>query len=76
MGTVHNSIINPNARAVQYYNIVEDLAQAPCAMSALEVLQTFPNQWKNLLSALGSMDLENSNIITFKLDDFTMRISH
>ena len=24
--TVHNSIINPNARASQYYNIVEDLA--------------------------------------------------
>ena len=29
---------NPNARAVQNYNVVEDLAQAPCAMSVLEVL--------------------------------------
>jgi hypothetical protein len=29
---------NLNARATQHYNIVEDLAQAPCAMSALEVL--------------------------------------
>ena len=25
-------IINPNANAAQYYNIVEDLAQEPCAM--------------------------------------------
>ena len=29
---------NLNAQAAQHYNIVEDLAQAPCAMSALEVL--------------------------------------
>lgn len=28
---------NPNSRVDQNYNIVEDLAQAPCAMSALEV---------------------------------------
>ena len=59
-----------------HYNIVEDLAQAPCAMSALEVLQTCPTQWKNLLTILGAMDPENSNIITFKLDDFKTRISH
>ena len=41
-GTLHKSIINPNARASHYYNIVEDLAQAPCAMSDIEVLQTCP----------------------------------
>lgn len=29
---------NLNARAAQHYSIVEDLAQALCAMSALEVL--------------------------------------
>ena len=29
---------NPNARAAHNYNVVEDLAQAPCAMSALDVL--------------------------------------
>ena len=34
--------INPNARAAQNYSIVEDLAQSPCAMSALEVLQSCP----------------------------------
>ena len=32
------STINPNARAGQDYSIVEDLAQSPSAMSALEVL--------------------------------------
>ena len=34
-GTLRKSIINPNARATQYYNIVEYLAQAPFSMSAL-----------------------------------------
>lgn len=29
---------NPNVRADQNYNIVEDLSQAPCAMSTMEVL--------------------------------------
>ena len=48
-GTLRKSIINPNARTVQYYKIVKDLAQAPCAMLDLEVLQTFPTQWKNCL---------------------------
>jgi hypothetical protein len=33
---------NPNARAAQNYFMVEDLAQTPCAMSALEVLQSCP----------------------------------
>ena len=45
-------------------------------MSALEVLQTYPTQQKNLLTALGAMNPENSNIITFKLDDYKRRLSH
>ena len=45
-------------------------------MSDLEVLQTCPTQRKNLLTSLGAMDPENSNIITFKLDDFKMGLSH
>ena len=45
-------------------------------MSTLEVLQTYPNQWNNFLTTLGATDPENSNIITFKLDDFKMRLSH
>ena len=31
---------NPNAKAAQNYSVVEDLAQAPCAMFVLEVLQS------------------------------------
>ena len=42
--TLRKSIINPNIGAAQYYNIVEYLAQAPCTISALEVLQTCPTQ--------------------------------
>ena len=45
-------------------------------MSALEVLETFPTQRKILLTPLSAMDPENSNIITFKLDDFKTRLSH
>ena len=33
---------NPNARATQNYSVVEDLGHTPCAMSALEVLQSYP----------------------------------
>jgi hypothetical protein len=33
---------NPNARATKNYSVVEDLSQTPCAMSALEVLQSCP----------------------------------
>ena len=45
--------INPNARAAQNYSVVEDLAQSPCAMSALEVLQSCPAQRSALLTAIG-----------------------
>jgi len=41
---LQKSSYNPNARAAQQYNIVEDLAQSPSLMSALEVLQMFPLQ--------------------------------
>ena len=43
-GVIHKSTYNPQARAAQNYNIVEDLAQSPSAMSALEVLQNCPSQ--------------------------------
>jgi hypothetical protein len=36
--TICKSTFNPHSRAAQNYNIVEDLAQAPCVMSTLEVL--------------------------------------
>ena len=31
---------DPNSQATEHYSIVKDLGQTPCAMSALEVLQT------------------------------------
>jgi hypothetical protein len=42
---------------------VEDLAQTPCTMSSLEVLQSFPSQRKALLSALGSTETCNLGVI-------------
>jgi hypothetical protein len=54
---------NPNARAAQHYSVVEDLSQTPCAMSTLEVLQSFPTQRKSLLTALGSTETCNSGTI-------------
>jgi hypothetical protein len=41
-GAFKKACHNPNARAAQNYSVVEDLAQTPCAMSALEVLQSCP----------------------------------
>jgi len=54
-GVLWKSSYNLNARDAQHYNIVEDLAQAPLVMSALEVLQTFPSQRKALLSGIGGL---------------------
>jgi hypothetical protein len=74
--TIHNSRVNPSSRATRNYNIVEDLAQAPCAIFALEVLQHFPSQRRTLLAAIGAIDPELSNNITFNLDNFKSRLSH
>ena len=43
-GVIHKSTYNPQARATQKYNIVEDLDQSPSAMFTLEVLQNCPSQ--------------------------------
>lgn len=75
-GFLRRSSYNPNARVAQHYNIVEDLAQAPSAMSTLEVLQSFPSQRKALLSAIRGIDLANSSLLTFDLENFTPRLPH
>ena len=54
--TLWKVVFNPNARATQFYNVVEDFAQAPCTMSTLEILQSCPIQCKNLLTVLGYLD--------------------
>ena len=61
-------------RVVQHYNIVEDLAQAPSAMLALEVLQLCPSQWKALIFAIRGIDPVDSNLITFDIEDFIPRL--
>jgi hypothetical protein len=65
--------LNPHAHAAQNYIIVEDLAQAPSAMSALEDLQSCPIQWKALLEAIGGIDPMNTSLIIFDLEDHIPR---
>ena len=69
-------MINPNARAAQNYSVVEDLAQSPCAMSTLEVLQSCPAQRSALLIDIGDVDPKNSLMITFDMSNFKKRLPH
>ena len=48
---------NPNARAAHNENVVEEIAQAPCAMYAMEVLQYCPAQRKELELLIQLMQL-------------------
>jgi hypothetical protein len=73
-GVIQKSVFNPHACASQNYNIVEDLAQAPSAMSALEVPQSCPTQRKALLKAIGGIDPTNTNLIIFYLEDHIPRL--
>ena len=52
------------------------LAQAPCVMSTLEVLQSCPTQRKNLLTALGDLDPNNTNLIHFNVENYKSRLPH
>jgi hypothetical protein len=74
--TIWKYTFNPSSQAVQNYNIVEDLAQAPCAKSTLEVLQHCPSQRRTLLAAINTFDPDSSNNLMFNLDDHQPRLSH
>ena len=74
--TFRKVVFNPNALATQFSNVVEDLAQEPCAMSTLEVLQSCPTQRKNLLTTLGALDPDNSNLIHFNVKNYNYRLPH
>jgi hypothetical protein len=74
--TIRKYTFNPSSRATQNYNIVEDLAQAPCAMSALEVIQHCPIQCRTLLVDIGIVDPKLSNNIMFNLENYTSLLSH
>ena len=65
---------NPNARAAHNETIVEEIAQAPCAMSVMEVLQYCPTQRNELLSSTRAVDRSDPTLITLDLDQSTCRI--
>ena len=67
---------NPNARATQNYSVVEDLSQTPCALSALEVLQSFPSQRKSFLTSLGSTETCNLGTIMLDTTDLKPRLPY
>ena len=43
---------------------------------SLEVLQICPTQRKNLLTALGALDPNNTNLIHFNVENYKYRIPH
>jgi hypothetical protein len=67
---------NLTAWAAHHYSIVEDLAQAPCAMSALEVLQSYPSQRKALLQAIGAIDSANASLLSFDPENSESHLPH
>ena len=48
---------------------MDDLAQTPTTMYALEVLKTCPTQRKALLATLGAVDPSESKLITFDTEN-------
>ena len=74
-GVFKKTLHNPNARVASNYSVVEDLAQTPCAMLGLEVLQSCPTQQDALLAALGSMD-SSSLMAKFHLSDVKIRLPY
>ena len=49
---------------------------SPSAISTLEVLRSCPAQRKLLLSAIGAVDVQDSNLIIFDLENSTPRLPH
>ena len=64
-GVGYKSTFNPREKIAQNYNIIEDLAQSPSAMSTLEVPQNYLSQEQALLSAIGEIDPMDSNLVAF-----------
>jgi hypothetical protein len=75
-GMFKNASHNPNARAAHNYYVVEDLSQTPCAMSALEVLESCPSQRKSLLTSLGSIKTCNPGTIMLDTTDLKPRLPY
>ena len=57
-----------SSKATHSYSIVDDLAQPPTAISMLKLLQSCPSQLKALLSAMGTVDPSDDQLIVFYVD--------
>ena len=55
---------------------MEDIAHAPCAMYALEVLQSCYVQQKSFQSVIGGFDSQDSSLVVFGMDKSTPLLSH
>jgi hypothetical protein len=75
-GAIKKASHNPNARATHNYSVLEDLSQTPCAMSALEVLQSYLAQRKALLTTLGSTETCNPGTIMLDTTDLKPRLPY
>jgi len=75
-GAIQHTMHNTSACAAKNYNIVEDLAQVPSTMLALEVLQTCTTQRKSLLSAIGGIDPQDSMLAIFDMEKCKPPLSH
>jgi hypothetical protein len=73
-GVIQKSAFNPHTCVAQNYSIVEDMAQAPYTMSALEVLQSCPIQRKALFKVIGGINPMDTNLIIFDLEDHIPRL--
>ena len=67
-GVLCRTMHNPKARVGHNKNVVEEIAQAPCAMSTMGVLQYFPAQRKELLSSTRAVDAYDMTSITLDLE--------
>ena len=65
---------NPNARAAHNENVVEEINQAPCVISVIEVLQYCPAQIKELLSSTRAVDPSDGMLIKLDLYQSTCRV--
>jgi hypothetical protein len=74
--TIRKVTFNPNSHAAQNYNIIEYLVQSTLCYVNPRSSTNCPSQRRTLLSSIGAMDPEESNLITFNLDYFKERLSH
>ena len=73
-GDLRRTMHNPNKQDAHNKNVVMEIAQAPCFMSAMEVLQYCPTKRKELLSLTRAVDPSDAMLFTSGLYQSTYRI--